>query len=86
MHGCSAGLIECAKEPRYQQLRMAALDCFDACLKAPGGKRLSPESMTNVKDCLSAIVADDKVAQVKAQASTILDLLQQDTHEMMVDS
>lgn len=82
----AVGLIDCTKEPRYQQLRTAGLDCFEACLKAPGGKNLSGDSFAKIKECLCVVAAEDKVAQVKAQASAILELLPQDSQAMMVDS
>ncbi|GMH36012.1 hypothetical protein BSKO_03880 [Bryopsis sp. KO-2023] len=65
------GGVECTREPKYQQLRTAGLDLLESCLKSVNDKQSLP--LSAVMDRLSAMVDEEKVSVVKAQAASILE-------------
>ncbi|KAK9810293.1 hypothetical protein WJX72_008148 [[Myrmecia] bisecta] len=71
------GILECTGDVKISQVRSAALDTLGALLKTSnGGALLQAGDVASIQARLDAMLASEKNTVLKAQASTVSELLQ----------
>ena len=76
-----AGVTACSADPKVQQLRSTALECFSTILDGTeGGARLGQDGLDAIDMALSEVMDQDRSSVVRAQAARILQKLHRHSH------